>query len=234
VLYLLSRLLAFQLFSPERYYSFGMRMAAMALLVAVPSQLFFWMRPRARFTLRNFCAAFIVLGLWAAAGDGQKAPSGMFIDARRDRPLYEYFKTLDKNVRIATHPLDGDSIPYYSGRATMGGFETLQPWFVDAWRRQKERAEATLRALYSDDRAEILRYAKENGVTHFLVNRARYRRSYVSKAGSFQPLTDYARQILRGKRLKDLVLAEPPRSAIVFEYDKWAVVDVERLKSAWR
>ena len=142
-------------------------------------------------------------------------------------------ETLDKNVRIATHPLDGDNIPYYSGRATMGGFETLQPWFVDAWRRQRERAEATLRALYSDDKSEVLRYANDNGVTHFLVNRARYRRNFLSKSGSFQPFTDYAHQILRGKRLENLVLADPPRGAVVFEYEKWAVVDVERLKLAW-
>jgi hypothetical protein len=234
VLYLMSRVLAFQLFSPERYYSFGMRMAAIALLVTVPAQLFFWLKPRARFTLRNFTAALLVVGIWGATGTGQKSPSGMFIDRSRDRPLYEYIATLDKGVRIATHPLDGDNIPYYSGRATMGGFETLQPWFVDAWRRQKARAEATLSALYSDDESEVLRYARENGVSHCLVNRSRYRSSFASKAGSFQPLTDYARRILRGKRLGDLVLAEPPKSAIVYESGKWAVVDVGLLERAWK
>src|SRR5690606_39834218 len=56
----------------------------------------------------------------------------------------------------------GDGIPYYSARATMGTFETLQPWFVDSWRRQKERCQETLTALYATDPAAVLDYAQRS------------------------------------------------------------------------
>lgn len=233
ILYLLSRVLAFQLYSPERYYSFGLRMAAIALLVAAPAGLCFRLRPRPREILRNACAAGLLLLVWCATGTGQKAPSGMFIDAKRDRPLYDFIRTLDKDVRFATHPLDGDNIPFYSARATMGSFETLQPWFVDSWRRQKQRAEDTLSALYSDDRQAVLDYAKKNGVTHFLLNTQRYRRNFTRQAGSFEPLSSYARRLLSGKRLEDLVFYRVPEKAVVYEYKKWRVVDVKRLEQVW-
>jgi hypothetical protein len=71
-------------------------------------------------------------------------------------------------------------------------------------------------------------------VTHFLINNARYRSNFRSKAGSFQPLTDYVRGELRGTSLDDLVLARPPKSAVVFDYKKWRVVSVAKLEQTWK
>ncbi len=48
IIYAASRVLAFRLYSPERYYSFGMRMAGMAIVMACVSQLWFWLRGRWR------------------------------------------------------------------------------------------------------------------------------------------------------------------------------------------
>ncbi len=233
ILYLLSRLLAFQLYSPERYYSFGMRMALYALLVSVPAGLCSTLRRRPRAISRNFMAAGLLLLVWTCTGDGQKKPSGMFISADQDRPLYDFIRTLPKDVRIASHPLDGDGIPYFGARATMGTFETLQPWFVDSWRRQKRRCEATLRALYATNRKEVLDYAAKYGVTHFLINRSRYRSNFVGKSSSFQPFSSYSRALLARTKLKDLVMAHVPESAIVYQYHNWQVVDVARLAQAW-
>src|SRR5690606_11215733 len=134
----------------------------------------------------NFIAAGLILLVWFCAGHGQKGPSGMFISAARDRSLHEFVRTLPKDVRIASHPMDGDGIPYFGARATMGTFETLQPWFVDSWRRQKQRTEATLRALYATERKDVLSYAKERNVTHILLNRQRYRSNFVARSASFQ------------------------------------------------
>ena len=119
----------------ERYYSFGMRMAAMALLIAVPARLFPALRRRPRAILTNAVATVLLMLVWTSTGHGQKAPSGMFVNANDERPLHDFVRTLPKNARIASHPMDGDGIPYFGARATMGTFETLQPWFVDSWHR---------------------------------------------------------------------------------------------------
>lgn len=234
ILYLLSRVLAFSLYSPERYYSFGMRMAAMALLISVPARLFPALRRRPRAIVTNLVATLVLCLVWASTGHGQKAPSGMFVNANDDRPLHDFVRTLPKHARIASHPLDGDGIPYFGARATMGTFETLQPWFVDSWRRQKERCHATLRALYATENSDVLAYAKEHGVTHFLVNQQRYRSNFVAKSASFQPFTNYARHLVSGHSREDFVMGNVAESAVVFQTSKWQVVDVEKLREVWR
>lgn len=233
ILYLLSRVLAFALYSPERFYSYGMRMAAIVLLVAVPARLFPAMRARPRAIVNNLIGAALLMLVWSTTGNGQKHPSGMFLNANNDRALHEFVKTLPKDVRIASHPLDGDGIPYFSARATTGTFETLQPWFVDSWRRQKDRCHDTLRALYATRRQDVLDYAARRGVTHILINQQRYRSNFVAKSASFQPFTSFAKHLLSNKKRQDLVLSKVPSSAVVFDEDKWQLVDVSRLRQAW-
>lgn len=233
ILYLLSRVLAFALYSPERFYSYGMRMAAIVLLVAVPARLFPALRSRPRAIVNNLIGAALLMLVWSTTGNGQKHPSGMFLNANHDRALHEFVKTLPKDVRIATHPMDGDGIPYFSARATMGTFETLQPWFVDSWHRQKDRCYDTLKALYATRRQAVLDYAARRGVTHILINQHRYRSNFVAKSASFQPFSNFAKHLLSNKRRQDLVLTKVPSSAIVFDQDKWQLVDVARLRKAW-
>ena len=234
VLFFLSRTFAFQLYSPERYHSFGMRMAATTLIAALLTHSWYWLRPPLRDIARNLTVAGFILGVWAFAGDGVVKNVGMTIDQRRDRELYEFVATLPLDARIASHPADGDGIPYYSARATMGTFETLQPWFVDSWRRQKERCQETLTALYATDPAAVLDYAQRHGVSHFLVNRNRYKSDFQRRAASFEPFTAFTRELLRDVRRKDLVLGSVPDEAVVFRKGNWQVVDVELLRRRWR
>lgn len=233
VLFFLSRTWAFRLYSPERYHSFGMRMAATTLMVSLLGSCWYWLRPALRQTARNVTATLFILGVWAFVGDGVVKNVGMTIDRKHDRPLYEHIATLPPSVRFAAHPFDGDGIPLFSARATMGGFETLQPWFVDSWRRQKERCEETLTALYATDRSAVLEYAKKHSVTHFLINTSRYGKDFRKHAGSFEPFTAYARGLLKGVKRDDLVLSRLPASAIEFRYKRWRVVSVDALEQAW-
>jgi len=229
VLYALSRSFAFSLYSPERYYSFGMRMALMALLLVILAQSFAFLRGRARRTARNFVAVAFILLVWGMVGSGVVRKNGMTIDRRRDRALYEFIATLPKTVRIATHPMDGDGIPYYSARATMGSYETLQPWFVDSWRRQRARTEDTLRALYAADKGTILDYGRRHQVTHFLLDRRKYKKDATKRSASFEPFSAFARELLVDTKPEDLFFRDVPDQAVVYRHDQWLVVEVARL-----
>jgi hypothetical protein len=107
---------------------------------------------------------------------------------RRDHaPLYDFVETLPRDARISGHPSDVCGIPYWSARAHAGCYETLQPWFVNSWRRQKERTEATLRALYAERPDDVVAYAHAYHVTHLLLARERYGDDFRSSAKLFQP-----------------------------------------------
>ena len=128
--------------------------------------------------------------------------------------------------------MDGDGIPYYAARATIGSFETLQPWFVDSWRRQKIREMSTLDALYSDDFRTVVDYGKRFQVDYLLVNDDRYGRDWSAHMASFEPFTAYARQLAAARPNTTPVLANVPSAAVVFERKPWRIVDIGRLEAS--
>lgn len=237
VLYVLSVKYAFRLYSPERYYSYGMRVVSLGLAAATLGLVLPRLRPAIRQPIRNTFAAVVILAVWVFLGDGARNSRSrvmeMTIDYRREAPLWEFIKTLPKDVRIASHIRDGDDIPLFAQRANNGGFETMQPWLTKSWARQKARGEDTLRAFYATEQASVLAYAKKYGVTHLLVNDARYRNDFVHKSLTFEPLSSFARELLANVKLHDLVLRRPPQEAVIFQHGRFKVVDVRKLAAAW-
>lgn len=233
IIYAASRYLAFHLYSPERYYSYGMRAAGIILLLNAVVFVGYRLKGRRRYALRNLTVALVMLGLWLVQGDGIRPRNGMVLDGRRGAKFYAFIKSLPVDVRIASHPSDGDNIPYFTGRATMGGYETLQPWLKGSWGRQKARTQDTLRAVYSIDRAEVLAYANEYGVTHFFLPAKRYGRHYKRESVTFEPLTSYAKKLLATRKPSQMVLSNPPASSIVYQGRRSVVVSVAKLAKAW-
>ncbi|MCA1732090.1 MAG: hypothetical protein LC732_00625 [Acidobacteria bacterium] len=233
IIYALSRTFAFALYSPERYYSYGMRMACLALLVSSTAHLFYWLRPRSREIARNLFAFCLVGSLWLVLGSGFAQNTGMTINQATDQSLYAFIRTTPKDSRFAAHLLDGDGIPFWGARAHTGSFETLQPWFTESWKRQKKRTLDTLAALYATDEESVLRFTEEYDVTHLLINRSRMGRSAGSTSGSFEPFTSETKKLLVGKSPNQFVLNNPPKESVVFESGRFQVVSVEKLKGAW-
>jgi hypothetical protein len=233
IIYALSRVFAFALYSPERYYSFGMRMACLAIFVGFGAHVFYWLRPRSREIARNIFAFCVIGALWLVLGSGLSKDTGMTINRRADQTLYDFIRTTPKESRFAAHLLDGDGIPFWGARAHTGSFETLQPWFTKSWARQKERTMDTLAALYATDEAEVLRFTEQYGITHLLINRSRMGRSARGTAGSFEPFTSATKKLLLGKDPDEFVLGKPPKEAVVFKTGRFQVVSVEKLKRAW-
>ena len=228
-LYFASRVFAFRLYSTERYYAYCMRMASCLLLVAVASRLMLRYRS-IRAGSRNMFAVAIILTQWIFLGDGIIRNNGMTLDSHWDADLYGFIRTLPLNVRFACHPMDGDGIPYYAARATNGTFETLQPWFVDSWRRQKAREYATLDALYSTRLEDLVTYGHAYAVTHLLLNGERYDGEYKLHTASFEPFTSYLNHIIGQPDRSRPALAQVPASAVIFDRSPWRIVDLERLE----
>jgi hypothetical protein len=235
MLYAASVVFAFRLYSPERYYRYGGHVVIVAILLSAAGLLLPRLRYALRQPVRNFGAALVILSIWSIWGTGipTRAPMAMTMRSVHREPLWDFLKTLPHDVRIASFMTDGDGIPLFGQRATNGGYETMQPWLTKSWARQRERAQDTLRALYATNRADVLDYAEKYGITHFFLNRARYRHDFVSKAKTFEPMTSFARELLSDRKLEDLVLAEPPQQAIVFEMGRFVLIDVKKLAEAW-
>jgi hypothetical protein len=233
-LYAIARGFAFRLYSPERYYLIGMRTVALALLVGGVGLAAPRLSERLRQPVRNFAAALVIFLFWAGLGNGVRIPQmGHDIDYRRDQPLWEFIQTLPIGTRFGCHIGDCDSIPLFTARANMGGFETLQPWLTESWARQKERTHDSFRAMYAEDREEVFAYAKKYDVSHLLVNKNRYGDDFVAKARTFEPFSSFTRDLLSGVSRNDLVLREVPNEAVIFRYKNYLIVSVALLEKAW-
>lgn len=242
-IYALSRLAAFQLYSPERYYGFGLVMTAIALPVEVVALL--GVRSDAkngRITnnsngdkAKPWFTTGIIVALFLFCGTGiDPNRNGMTIDRRDHSDLYAFIETLPADIRIASHPWDGDDIPLWAGRSTMGGFETLQPWFVEAWRRQKQRMRDTLDALYATSRTQVLAYCGQYQVTHLLIRQSRYGQAYRKEAEFIEPFNGYVRAILADVALDELVLFSIPTDAVIYRDGDFVLVDIALLQQAWK
>jgi hypothetical protein len=234
VLYALSRFFAFHLYSPERYYSVGMRAGALALAAASIGLVAPSLRHHWRYLVRNLASAAMLVFVWVAIGDGvRNPPMGVDVDYRLEAPLWDFIKKLPKSTRVASHIMDGNEIPLFTARATNGTSETIQPWLTLSWKRQKTRAQDTLSAMYATKRETVLSFAKKYRVSHLLVNRNRYHQDFRSKTKSFEPFTSFANQLVSGVKLSDLVLEKVPAEAIVFKKGRWQLIDVKLLERAW-
>lgn len=234
-LYAIARGFAFRLYSPERYYLIGMRTVALALVVGGVGLLGPRLARRFRQPVRNAAAALVIYLLWAGLGNGVRIPQmGFDIDYRRDQELWEFIQKLPIGTRFGCHIGDCDSIPLFTARANMGGFETLQPWLTESWARQKERTHDTFRAMYAESHDEVLDYAKKYRVTHLMVNKNRYGDDFVAKARTFEPFSTFTKELLADTDRNNLVLRTLPDEAVIFEYRQFSIVSVELLAKAWQ
>jgi hypothetical protein len=233
-LYLLARLLAFRLYSPLRFLDYGAPAATFALVAGSLGYVFHEQRGRLRPVAQNAAGAAFIAFMLTVVGNGVEKET-CCIHREPNGPLYDYIQTLPKSARFAAHIVDASDIPYWAARAVTASKETLQPWFVDDWRRQRRRGEDTTRAMYATDPALLRRFVHQYEVSHFLVNLARYRSNFRTQSRSFEPLTAYALRLLRNVGQQDLLFAYVPTEAVAFKHGRFLVVDARKfLKSLER
>jgi hypothetical protein len=235
VLYTLSRVFAFKLYSPERYYTLGMRMVTIGLVAGVLGLVAPCFR-RWRYPIRNLVCALAIGLMWSGLGNGVRTPPmGVDVDYRRLGPIWDAIKKLPLEARVACQVGDQecDNVPLFGMRANNGGFETMQPWLVKSWKRQLERAEDTTRAIYATKPEELFSFANKYKVSHFLIQRSRLAEDFRSRSRSFEPLSSFTRKLLEGKQASDFLLGNVPRSAEVLRFRGYVLISVAKLKEAW-
>lgn len=232
--YFLARVFAFKLYIPTRYLFYGMSTAVIALVATVIGRIGPSIKSLHKRSLIRNCAAVITIILMIVlTGDHIVKDTWIRIDRRDQGDLWTFIRSLPDTIRIAVHPKDGDGVSYWTGRAATPGHEQLICWLDGAWKENKILEEHTLNALYATDRNVVRSFCKEQGITHFLINKKRYTKSIRSRSFTFEPLSSYAAALLKGVKAEDLVFSEPPEAAIIFLHGNLILIDVEKLGREW-
>jgi hypothetical protein len=93
--------------------------------------------------------------------------------------IYQYLAAQPADIRVATLDAEGDNIPAFAGRSVWVSGEFAFAFHVDYYNEMRRRAEAVLRAQYSDDLADIQKLMAANDLDFWLVNRAFLRPEYL-------------------------------------------------------
>lgn len=224
-MYILSRFFAFHLYWPMRYYQYGLPLAFISAVAEVLPN----MKIKLFSLSRNWISFIVIACVLLFVGDGVTPKLGVPLDGRKNAELFEFFRNTPSNTRIACHPNDGDDVPFWSGRPTTGGYETLQPWFVKSWLRHKALTKEVLSVLYETDINTIISWCQKKGVTHLLLNTERYGQNYRSNALMFEPFGTFMENILATVDKGDLVLNKAIEKCAAFRKGPFVVIRVQSL-----
>jgi len=225
-MYLLSRFFAFHLYWPRRYFEYGLPLACISAIAEMLPNLKIKI-----FSISTYWISFILIAcVLIFLGDGITTKLGVDLDGRENYRLYEFFRNTPSNTRIACHPYDGDDVPFWSGRPTTGGFETLQPWFVDSWRRHKALTKEVLTALYATDINTVISFCQKEHITHLLLNTDRYGPNFRSNALMFEPFGTFLEKLLAPIDYGDLALNKAIENFVTFRDGPFVVVTVKDLQ----
>jgi hypothetical protein len=234
VMYAAARLLAFRLYSPIRFTDYGLPAAGMLLGLTAVGLLAGRLRPRPlRATVRNAAAVVFMAGLCLVNGNGLMPHVPMSADGRPQQELHAFIRGLPADARIACHPHDADDVRYFGQRSATDGHETITIWYTEDWKRQKQRTEETLAALYATDPESVLEYCRRHEITHLLISTERYGADFRQRAALFEPFTRYISDRLAATDRKNLAILQAPGDAVIFYEPPYLVIDAQILRAAW-
>lgn len=108
---------------------------------------------------------------------GNKGPSESGLLVRidgKDKPLYQFVRTLPTDVVIAGWPSDGEmkNIPYYTNRKVLLNREIHLCFHEDYALEMRHRWELLVSSYFTPDTESTQRMVKEYGVSHLLIKKA--------------------------------------------------------------
>jgi hypothetical protein len=136
--------------------------------------------------------------------------------------IYAFISQLPKDTLVAAHPTLADDIPLRKRRSVLTSTETSMPWLRGYYAIVKPRVEASLRAAYATDVAELDSELAPYGVGVFVTgpmvwNETKYLEPYDS---------EFFQDLLARGRDKGFALREPPPDRVLYRSGDYYVLSV--------
>lgn len=194
-LFLIARMMEFQLYIPNRYSSYGLRMIlclAAGLAIAVVAERLFKARPKLAF-LAPVAMSLIV---FSPLLEGDFPRSGYVTGYHGD--LYRYLERQPKNILVASLVPEAANIPAFARRSILLNREygiAFKKGYYDQFR---QRVKDILTAQYSPNLDDVRKFNQKYKVTYWLLERASFQPDYLAHQNSwilsFQPEERNARK----------------------------------------
>lgn len=254
--YLLSRLVAFRLFVPDRHLQIPMVMVLITAFCVGLWRLLVRREEREAGlcyagdkaeTLRSCWAplvSFAALGgiVFLCSGDGLRGDANFNYHFYKRGKMYEWIRdNTPSDSLIACHPTHCDGMQLFGIRRALVTTETSHPFYPRYNMEMRRRSEISLRAHYATSLQELVTLLAPEGVTHFVYRREDFRPEKLSKATYFPPLDKVVKE-LTSRPSEELLFYSLPRKGLdkeqypfVVFVDKTSIIlDIKELTSYLR
>jgi hypothetical protein len=239
-IYLLSRVVAFKLFVPDRYLLYpigialiiGLSVGVWRIALAPESSI------RRGAGLLGGVASLLVLASLIYWGSGlglQTTSKGTLNYNHRDNKRGWVFVWISKNTPedalFAGHPIHVDPLPLFGARKTYVTNETWHPFFTHYNEEIKRRMTVVFKALYATSAQEFLSLVQPEGITHFVFPKKQFTPLALRTARFHRPLDTLVQSLTKRTPAeyfaRNLPLDHP--SVVVFQDETTVVVNVAEL-----
>jgi hypothetical protein len=226
--FVLAYLVLFKLYLPGRYVLYPFMFAALVLIAAnvEGTRIAVQQRLMSRPVLRWLALGLLLLGYTYAQHRYfvlQEIQVG-----RADMQLYQYIRSLPKDVVIAGHPLDLNNVPLLTQRQVLVNEELAEAYYTGYYPQVRQRLFDTFAAYYASDRGEIHRFVQRYGVDYILVNKHHFDPAFLQGQIYYEPFDSFLRQrLLPHQRF---ALLDMPADQHVYADGRYILVSVKAFK----
>jgi hypothetical protein len=250
VLFFAAHAVLFKLHHPSRYTQHTFRIvgaiAAGVAIVLLLDALFRWARQHSdwRKTLTAWLTA-VLIASWIAVYPiseswFEKVPvlEAIFPNSvipgylnGQDKAMYQFFAQQPKDIMIASLAREANSIPSFSLRSILVGWEYGIPYHLGYYQQIRDRVLALIRAHYSSDIAQVQEFTQKYGITYWIVARDSFTPRFINRlwAGQFKPETDAAIAALTASQSATNNAADRKPLIVQEAMQRCAVVSTEKL-----
>lgn len=241
--YFLSRVLAFNLYVPNRHLQQPLSIFWVAAFVVLLWQVFARVKTTSlvksvyAYSPRHF-VIFIITAVMIYFCNGH----GFFGTANFNYSLYKkgkVFAWLKKNTPqdsvIAGHPQHIDATMLFAERQAYATYETAHPFYPKYFKEMLRRHQISLQAHYAKDLSEVYQLLKDEGVDYFVFNKSRFYPDALAKEDYFEPLNGLV-QDLTSRHYNEYAYKQIPRQVdrvktpyLLFRDEQSVIIDLKKL-----
>jgi hypothetical protein len=244
VIYLLSRLLAFKLYVPDRHIQFPFAFFFIAAFSIGTWRVFHAGRgaESADSSLGRCWGSLIGLAavgalVFAYSGSGLQATANFNYSRDKKGGVFEWLhKNTPEGSMIAGHPSHIDAVQLFAVRKGYVTTETTHPFYTRYYKEMKRRLEISWRAHFAADWGEFLNLVEPERIDYFVFRRREFTPEGLAAATYFYPLDGLVRELASrplseyAYRLLPLEVDADQSSFLKFKDKESAVVDVRKLR----
>jgi hypothetical protein len=228
-LYLIATALAFQLYIPNRYSAYGLRMIlclAAGLAISLVADRIFKARPKFAF-LTPLALCLIALSPLLQRDFPR---CGYVIGCNGD--LYRYLETQPKNTLVASLDPEAANLPAFAKRSVLATKEYGIAFKKGYYKQFSQRMKDTIAAQYSPNISDVQKFNKKYNVTHWLLARNSFSPDYLGRQSRwlvlcFQPEEQNARKHLESGGA--IALEEAVKDCTVFKTNDLILLSAEKI-----